>query len=365
MSDYLSKKIKILSLWAMFMVVVVHAYCLTQRYLQPGSMVQDDLTVNAFLQLFLSNGLARFGVPLFFLVSGYLNYPRPDAAYGATIRKRFRTLILPYLLWSAVGLLLYWLVQHDDLLWRATQKAALGSFSEIKVQDFTWSQLLYRWVIEPIPFQLWFLRCLFFYALLTPLFVRVLAWKPAILLGFFSLMWLTNIGLYFVEGEGLLFFSLGLWLRHYNIDVERTPPWLRWWPAAGIWLCLLLLKTGLAFGPYEGFLPALQVLLYRLCEPLGVLVIWFGYDQLFKNQRPGSGWLGLTRFTFILYGMHVPLLHLMNEGLFLTYGETDITRGWVFPLVIVAVTVICVLTGMLLRRFALPLFGVLTGGRGV
>ncbi len=365
MSDYLSKKIKLLSLLAMCMVVVVHAYNLPERYLQPGSMVQDDLTINAFVQLFLANGWARFAIPLFFLISGYLNYPQPGVAHGMTVRKRFRTLLVPYLLWSALGLFIYWLAQHDDLLWRATQKAALGAFSDQKVQDFSWWQLLYRWLIDPIPFQLWFLRCLFFYSLLTPLLLRGLHRAAPIMFSFFGLLWLVNAGLYLVEGEGLLFFTLGLWLRHRDVDVQQRPRWFRWGPAALVWTSLLLLKTALAFGPYAGMLPVVQVLLYRICELLGVLVIWFGYDQLLGNRLPGAAWLRLSRHTFIMYGLHVPLLHLLSEGLFLTYGETDITRAWVFPVVIVTITGICVLVGMLLRRVAPPLFSLLTGGRGV
>jgi fucose 4-O-acetylase-like acetyltransferase len=365
MNLYISQKIKTITLMCMVMVVAVHAYNLPERYLQPFSMVQEPLTVNNFLQLLIANGLTRFGVPLFFLISGYLNYPKSGSIYIEAVRKRFRTLVVPYLIWSAFGLLLYWAVQHNDFFWQVTQKANLGSLSDVKVGDYSWSQMLYRWIIEPIPFQLWFIRCLFAYCLLVPLLLRGIdrLWKWKLL--FFALLWFFNIGFYFIEGTGLLFFTLGLMLRHREVDMMQAPTWFKWKTAALIWAGLLLLKTGLAFGEYNPVSVALQLILFRMCEALGVLVIWFGYDKIMQGRLPGKTWLGLSSYTFIIYGLHVPLLHLISESLLIHYGETDATRGWVYAVTVIGTTGICILAGFALRRLALPVFSVLTGNRGV
>lgn len=364
MTEYLSQKIRALWLLCMCMVVIVHAYNLPERYLHPMTMVQEPFSLNAFVQLFLANGFTRFGIPLFFMISGYLNYPKPATPHRLVALKRLSTLFVPYLLWSALGLLLYALVQENDFFLRVTQKAALGSFSDIPVLHYTLPQLLHRWLLEPIPFQLWFLRCLFMYTLLAPWLLRGVKRAPWIMLSIFGLLWFGDISFYLVEGSGLLFFSLGLWLRHRELNVQQAPTWfrLRWF--AGVWLLLLLLKTSLAFGQYDGPSTTAQLFLFRICELLGVPVIWFTFDRLMRGRLPGPKWMALSNYTFIIYGMHVPLLHLISEGLFMTYGESEATRWWVFLVVVSSVISICLLTGMLLKRLTPTVFGWLTGGRG-
>ncbi|MBL7826468.1 MAG: acyltransferase [Saprospiraceae bacterium] len=365
MTNYLSQKIRVVSLLCMVMVVMVHAYNLPERYLHAMSMVQAPMTLNNFLQLFLGNGFSRFAIPLFFMISGYLNFPKPDVPYRDVAWKRFRTVFVPYLLWSGFGLLLYAGVQENDFFWRATEKAALGAYSDIPVKAYSWGQWLYRWILEPIPFQLWFLRCLFTYTLLTPLLLRGLRRAPGILLSFFGMLWFIDFNLLIVEGMGLLFYSMGLLLRDRNIDLQQPPRWFNWPLAASLWMALLLLKTWLAFGDYTGPSTTAQLFLFRGCQALGVPVIWFGVDRLLRGRTPAPVWIALSSYTFILYGMHAPLLHVISEGMFLTYGESDTTRWWVYLVTVTAVTGVCLGFGWLLKRFTPGVFSWLTGGRGV
>jgi fucose 4-O-acetylase-like acetyltransferase len=365
MTDYLSQKIKVISFFAMIMVVLAHAYNNTERYLTPFSMIEDGFTINRYVQLLIANGLARWGIPMYFLISGYLNYPTKPRPYKELVRKRLRTLMLPYVLWSLFGLLLYWGVQHQDYLWQATVKANLEPFSSIKIADHSIWQLLFRWLIWPLSFQLWFLRCLFVYAILTPFLVRRLAWNATLLLSVFGLMWFFNINMYWVEGDGLLFFSLGLWLQMRQTDVQTPPKWFRLdWFAAG-WLAILLLKTALAFGSYHSINPVMELFLFRLAQIPGVLVIWFGYDRLMRGRLPGRVILQLTTVTFIIYGMHVPLLHIVENVSLMYYGESQWVLWWVYVACSFGVIAICILIGMALRFLAPTLFGWLTGGRGL
>lgn len=53
-------------------MVFCHAYNFFDRFLQPTTILAEQNFPGAMLQFFISNGLVRFAVPLFFAFSGYL-----------------------------------------------------------------------------------------------------------------------------------------------------------------------------------------------------------------------------------------------------------------------------------------------------
>ena len=90
----------------MVLLVYVHGYNLNQGYLQPWTMPGEPLTFTSFTEYFLANGIFRFRIPMLFIISGYLFAMGDDKPYKQRSRKRVKTLLYPYLTWSAVGLLL-------------------------------------------------------------------------------------------------------------------------------------------------------------------------------------------------------------------------------------------------------------------
>ena len=104
------------------------------------------------------NGLARFAVPLFFMVSGYFAYGRPETVIRRRMGKTFRVFLganLVYFFWS-----LFLLYQDGEL----TGRAVAEFFSPASFWQFIlWNQ-------SPFMYHLWFLGallyCYLFYSLL-------------------------------------------------------------------------------------------------------------------------------------------------------------------------------------------------------
>src|SRR5579862_1968395 len=105
-NPFISLKFRCWFFLSMIMLLFVHSYNLNLRYLQPFTIVNEPLTFNSFIQYYLSNGLFRFFIPILFSISGYLYAAQDDRPYGVRIRKRVRTILLPYLIWSAMGLII-------------------------------------------------------------------------------------------------------------------------------------------------------------------------------------------------------------------------------------------------------------------
>ncbi|MEI6838645.1 MAG: hypothetical protein WCK56_12680, partial [Alcaligenaceae bacterium] len=121
--------------------------------------------------------------------------------------------------------------------------------SRLLLHDYHWYELLVRWLFLPVPYQLWFIRVLLIYNLAYPA-IRWCVTHPVARWVFFAialLFWLGTMGLVFIEGEGLLFFSLGVWIQKTEFTIDSPGRGFRplWWGVA--FVLLAAVKTILAF----------------------------------------------------------------------------------------------------------------------
>ena len=370
LDPFLSQKLRFWSLVAMVLLIYVHAYNLHPRYLQPFTPVQEPLGPGTWLQYLLANGLLRFRIPILFAISGYL-FARRDGAkpHGQRVRRRLRTLGLPYLLWSGLWLLALWALEHFAITRQAVIEAEISPFWPRQLlRQLTAGELLVRWLVLPAPFQLWFLRSLLVYNLAYPWLKKALVRWPNAYFGIAGPLWFFMVPLPLVEGEGLLFFGLGAWLALRNADVLTPPRWLRLLPLAALWLGVCLLKTWLAFWAAPPISPALagtMLALHKVGEASGLLTAWFGLNGLVRWCMARRWFRWLTGFSFLIYVLHVPLVNYATE-LALRYGRAvphiHLLTYLLLPLLIVALS-----TGLgALLRGAWPgAYAVLTGGRGL
>src|SRR5688500_1276406 len=105
LSPELSKKFRFFSFISMLLLVFVHGYNLNNRYLQPFTFVEEPMTLTAWMEYFLANGLFRFRIPMLFAISGYLFAWYDEKPHKKRINKRVKTLLVPYFLWSIIGLM--------------------------------------------------------------------------------------------------------------------------------------------------------------------------------------------------------------------------------------------------------------------
>ncbi|TGD81761.1 acyltransferase family protein [Hymenobacter wooponensis] len=365
LDSFLSQKLRFWSLVAMVLLVYVHAYNLHPRYLQPWTPVEEPLSVGAWLQYFLANGLFRFRIPILFAISGYL-FAHHDsrAPHKVRVKRRVQTLLVPYLLWSALGLGLTWAMEQYPATRQVVLDAGLSIFGPQNpfVSNYSPSELLLRWLLLPVPFQLWFLRSLLVYNLAYPWLRKAVERGPKIYFPIVALLWMFEISFPpIIEGTGLLFFALGVWLHKREIDVLTPPQWFKTGGFALLWLVLLTGKTWLAFHTeHPPFIPML--VLHKTAEVLGMGVMWFGADRLVRAAMRQPWFVWLTGFSFMIYALHVPLVNYATEAALRTWSSQQLG---VFGLLPLAIVLLAVVLGAVLRRAAPRVYGLLTGGRGL
>ena len=366
MNKLLSQKFKFYTFISILLVVFVHCYNLNNRYLQPFTIVEEPLTITTFVEYWIANGLVRFIIPLLFIISGYLFAIGDAQPYKSKIIKRIRTLLLPYLIWSAFALLLTYCLQQFPTTTQALKDAQLDQLGDNRPYSlFSWKDLLLRWIIVPIAFQLWFLRCLFIYNVAYPFILRALTKYPFAWLGFCGFLWLVTFGAHFIEGEGLLFFSVGVYIQKKRFQMLQRAKWLQQQRWIWVYLAASILKTILAFQLQWGVGSFIILsLLHKATVFSGLIVVWFGLDKLVIYCMRKQWFVSLSSFSFIIYVLHVPFVCYAICYLFRYFPVLLHYRLLLFFTLPISTIFIALSIGYAFKLLSPKLYNYFTGGRG-
>jgi len=359
MTDYLSKKIKILSFLAIIFVVFQHAINFT-GYIDPNSSYIGKANINTVMQYVLGYGFARIAVCLFFLLSAYLfyrNFALP--LYGSKLISRVRILLVPYLLWSSIGMVCIWILQSIPLF--------TGYFSSLYtglVIHQPFSYYVKSIVNHGVSFQLWFLTDLMVYTLMAPIIYLSIKYISIFLILPAFLLWLFAIPLpplFSFLYRGGFFYLLGAYIAIHRIGVAQEKIKQIALFAVISWIIVLFIKTLVAFGLLQSVWLSLQQI-DNMAIALGICAIWFLYD-VWQPKKLMETILFCTPFTFFLYASHEPLLEIVKRVEVGIVGFTDWSLMVLYGGSVIIVVLLTLGAGWLLKRFLPKLFGILTGGR--
>ncbi len=352
----------------MFLLVFVHGYNLNQGYLQPFTLPHEPLTLTSFTEYWLANGIFRFRIPMLFIISGYLFAVGDNKPHKQRISKRVKTLLWPYLFWSAFALLLTYVLEMftcGNHVVAATQLMQIGP-DKVLLHQYRWYEILARWIFFPVAYQLWFVRVLLVYNIAYPALRWCVTHQTAKWV-FFSiavLLWLSTAGFILFEGEGLLFFSLGVWMQKTNFNIDQPNKWLNPTFWLMVFIGLSIFKTWLAFQPeFKGIYPILS-LLHKLVIFSGLACAWFGSNKLVKWCMAKRWFVWVSAFSFMIYVLHAPMVVYATKAAFLSIRHFYGFRMVVFIVLPLCLVALSILIGALLRKFSPKVYGLLTGGRG-
>ncbi len=339
MSPYLSEKIRNLSFFSILLVVLLHS-----------QMISISTGYALWIQYFVTGELTRIAVPVFFAISGYLffqNFSSPIKDFFENkIKKRVRTVLIPYLFWSVLGLLSLYLMQI--ILPNSS------FFSKKIISEYNFHEILYAIFINPVgTYQLWFLRDLFVIVLLSPIiYIGIKYIKIFFVLLLFP-FWILGIQ-YFIQIESVFFFSLGAYIALVHKDLLEKK-------------CA---KKGIAIFQFCMWLLYCCVLTeYRYeyyCHCLGILwgigSIWCLYDVLYHFIRGSFLLKNLAGYSFFIYVAHEPLLTVVKKIL-LYMGHSSIWILLVYFIAPVITISICIIIGRMLRGYFPKFYAFISGGR--
>jgi hypothetical protein len=201
-------------------VVFIHMYG-TDVGLANGVVgVNNPGYISVFVQYFISQGVARIAVPLFFLMSGYFfffGFSWSVEIYREKINSRIKTLLVPFLFWNIFTLLLCALAEYLP----ATQGYFSGKNSPISTFGvYDYINAIFGINRLPIAIQFWFIRDLMVLVLLAPAIYLVIKGLPKIFfLGIF-VVWFFNLWPFYIPSlDAFPFFYAGAYFACSNTNL--------------------------------------------------------------------------------------------------------------------------------------------------
>ncbi len=364
----LSEKLVGVSFLSACCIVMLHAY--------QNSMVEAG-GATAWLALLAGWTLPTFGVPIFFVISGYLlavKSARGTAPgwYGKGVKKRVRTLLVPYLLWCTVFALtvIPFTVLGNHLAGRpptantCLREPLASAWNLVLVYG---GDLRYA----PANGPMWYVRELFLLVLAAPVFMKIASsrfWGAVYLLAagtaFFLHDWMPRSCWQLFETglslRGFLFFPLGLYLAQHPVPRDGIGRLRAALPA--VWLATCVAYVWLRLHGGEDCMTA-KILLSKAANVLGVGAVWVLYDFL-----PGAGRLArlpVSKDSFFVYAAHMGVMFTLmcDRSQQLLMARLHVPVAGIFLLRTAVPLAVSLLLAEGVKRFAPRAYGLLTGGR--
>lgn len=359
MTDYVSRKIKIISFIAILFVLFQHAINFT-GYIEPSSTFVTQRSFHAVFQYVVGYGFARIAVALFFLLSGFLFFRNfTIQMYLSKVRSRVTSLLIPYVVWSTLGLVLVYLLQ--------TIPVGTDYFSVLFTGRVVGQPFLYyvqSILNHGVSFQLWFLVDLMLYTLLAPLFYIVLKSSSVLFLIPITVLWLLQIPLppiFSFLYRGGLFYLIGAYIALFSVYIPKEKTKHLALLSLISWMTILVIKTCIAFGVFPSqWLSLVQI--DNMAIVMGIATVWFGYDVVSQSSLMKLLFLG-TPFTFFIYVAHEPLLEIIKRIGVDVLGRSDASFAVLYVGTIGMTLLLTLGCGYVLRIYAPSLYRFLVGGR--
>lgn len=347
--SYFSRKIIFLNTILTFMIVLHHA----TPNLRFGLPLDRSTPIIYGLRY-----LTETAVPLFFFISGMLFYCRCSRSeIKSKIKRRSKSLLLPYILWNTLFFAIYWILSH----WEVT--ASRMNMSEIPngIVDIT------RGILDSKFTPLWFVKNLIIYTLLAPLIyflihTRILAWL--------SLIVSTIIGVSFDFSYENALVWLPIYLqgaiagKYFYSDMSNQRS------DAISHLCnkkrnRLIIKNSLIISFIIIYCMVMfhsdYLIIYRYITPI---LLWMITDLVAANYLENSfevkKWMG---YTFFIYCTHYFILNIMQKLAVLNFEPTEFLLTAL--MIITPVITIVFLIFLASKLSNCKIYKVLTGGRGI
>ena len=322
----------------------------------------DNLPLYFIVSNLFSQVIGRISVPLFFFISGILFFYNVDFnlhSYRIKLKKRIRTLLIPYLFWNILSLLFYYIISYIPIL---------SSLVNRKIEYDLNYILSAMWGITregdvfayPIAYQFWFIRDLMVVVLLTPLiylYVKKTKVHGVVVL---CLLWFLGYSLPFIGTRGLgtsalFFFVLGAW---FSINKKNTllifasfKGWMYlYFPIAFFDLC----TKGKIYNQY----------IHNLGILFGI-VLCFMLTAKFLESRRIFIIPFLSSASFFLFAIHDPwVLTSVKKMLFLSIQpKSDFVLSVLYFLIVLFVVLIALGIYYLMKHYLPRFTRLITGGR--
>jgi fucose 4-O-acetylase-like acetyltransferase len=305
----LSKSISLLRLPLSLLIVFGHADIMKFPIYSHGNIALFSQTVISYPICLFSLVLFGSAVPLFFGISGYLFFNKPDfntVIYRDKLKRRIKTLLIPYITWNIIYVLF-------NIMVLKSKGQTINIVSQI---GSLWNMPNSSFPADP---ALWFVRDLMVCMVLTPIVYYIVKKKNVFAMFFmvFFSFWLTNAFsdkiIAGISISSLLFFSIGAFLAVNKTDI------VNWLKTMGggillVWISLSILVLVLKEYPHYSTEELNEitpiVVIYRMANFIGCIVYIYLAIQIAGRCKVKDKNID---HSFIVFSCHMLVLMILRK----------------------------------------------------
>ena len=302
---------------------------------------------NIFIQRFI-NEFTAAAIPCFFAISGFLFFLALNdyRTIFEKLRKRVRTLLVPFLLWNILFIFLWCLLYG---LVPALRSQLICSYGI----TFSLDWFAKRLTVEPIVGQFWYIRTLIVFCLFTPLILWSYRSKiiSLIMLALLMRNW-QCVDCSLFSTEGMFCFYFGGMIGYNN--------WHRDWHCVKCsWLLLpviagMIINDIMDYGFYGSWF--LRIFL--------TMIFLFQCSLYLAEKIPaGDKIAGMNQYSFFIYALHGSLLAALSLSLSRFFPHTPAISLMQYFFCVFVVIIAAIGLSVVIQKLLPHFYKILTGGR--
>lgn len=341
-----SRRLDFLKCIATIFVVFIHGYSKELNY-SNGADAPAFPNWLFISENFVSGTLAQCAVPLFFLISSILLFMK-KRNYKTTISKKVKSLILPYFIWNAL-----WFAA-DVLLQNVSFAADYFPINDTPVSQSSFSDLLAMFGIGtalpyPLDAPLWFVRDLFSVMLIFPIIEKIADKFPKIFTA--ATVALIILPVSFPFKVALQWFCLGACFVKLNIHLTIFDNVAMW-----NFFAVYILSALAAVAVNNDTVNTLFIF-------VGI-IFWARFTKcIFDYTVTQKLFSRLSEYTFIIYAAHAWIISSLQKICAKFVPIQPITLFAQYILLPILVIALCVLSGVIFKKFTPKIYSLCTGAR--
>ena len=337
------------------LVVFIHNVVTEVNFADRVVNVEVPFAVD-IIRTLISSVFACVAVPVFFFISSYILFTK-DEPYPVVLKKKFRSILVPYLIWNALITLIYFVAQSVPALKQY--------FATIIIRDLDAKGFVQLFIgregeydlYTPIVYQFWFLRDLFLCIILSPVIKKAVYKLPLVaVIAIFVLKYFSFP--YGGLSSVIFYFTLGCLAVRYNLSYKSLEKIK--FSLLGIFYALVVIFNLYLHAAEKDSFWWLNII---TIISGGIFLLKLS-GRICKNEKAFNVLKYLAGFSFWLYATHDPLLLTPIKKLWTKF--LPINGFWLFIEYFGAVflcVAVSLAIGIVVKHLLPKVFSVLTGGR--
>lgn len=302
-------------------------------------------------------------VPVLSLISGYLFTYRGVDPYPVVLRKKFKTLLAPYLTWTTL-----WMVAAF-VLYSIGKANNQFTYYDQGFSEFDIGFMLDRIVgmhDAPFAFQFWFVHDLMLSILISPLLIYAIRKLGFIVVLLPFIGWIAEVqplGFFYFKVPA--FFMIGLYCGLNGVQPKIPVNLTKFNLLIPVFIALILVRIYLP-NYYGGVMPY-ETLFELVLRVLGsVAIVTIALNMRLYLRSVYQFFVNRSGYAFFLHAAHFPLVIIVKQILYMTglfKGDAGLFALWVVT--IVSTVAIVMLSASLLHKVFPRIYRFMNGQRAI